>query len=86
MQAGFYTKPFMVALYFAYLLFVLCIAFYTDWLQCFRYHDAPVCEALARRKPAVRWLCYYLFIGCVLAAFIMQSGGFGTVSFAYANF
>ena len=28
----------------------------------------------------------YLLIGCVLVAYIMQSGGFGTVSFAYAGF
>jgi hypothetical protein len=33
-----------------------------------------------------RWLCYYGLLALTLVGFIMQSGGFGTVNFAYANF
>ena len=85
-QAGFYTKPFMVTVYFAFLLFVLFLGGLADWKQCFQEKDRPISLALARQKAWVRWACYYVLIGCILAAYVMQSGGFGTVSFAYANF
>ena len=29
---------------------------------------------------------YFYLIGCILVGTILQSGGFGTVSFAYAGF
>ena len=48
--------------------------------------DAHWSTGLAKLPLAARWLCYYVLIGCILVGFIMQSGGFGTVSFAYANF
>ncbi|MEG2931419.1 MAG: hypothetical protein RR825_06490, partial [Ruthenibacterium sp.] len=85
-QAGFYTKPMMVAVYAAFLLFVLAVCACTDWLQCFRCKDEHISCALAKQKTSVRWICYYVLIACVLVGYIMQSGGFGTVSFAYAQF
>lgn len=85
-QAGFYTKPMMVAVYLLFVLFALTIAACTDWMQCFRCKDAHIATLLAKQKTGVRWLCYYVLIGCVLAAYVMQSGGFGTVNFAYAGF
>ncbi len=85
-QAGFYTKPIMVAFYFAFLAAVLAIAFVADWRQCFVYKDQPIDTRIAQLRPAARWLVYYLLIGCILVGTIMQSGGFGTVSFAYAGF
>ena len=85
-QAGFYAKPIMVTGYFVFLLAVLAVAFFADWFQCFRLRDKPVIGAVATLRPFARWAVYYLLIGCILAAYIMQSGGFGTVSFAYAGF
>ena len=85
-QAGFYTKPIMVLVYAVFLLFVLSICFYTDWLQCFRYKDKHISCVLAQKKPLLRWAAYYVLIACILVGYIMQSGGFGTVSFAYAGF
>ena len=85
-EAGFYAKPIMVAGYFAFLAAVLALSFCADWVQCFRLRDKPVIGAVAALRPLARWAVYYLLIGCVLAAYIMQSGGFGTVSFAYAGF
>lgn len=85
-QTGFYARPIMVAAYLAFLAAVLCAAFYMDWLQCFRLKDAHASTALAAQPTARRWLAYYALLGCILVGMIMQSGGFGTVSFAYANF
>ncbi|MEG2393823.1 MAG: MBOAT family O-acyltransferase [Ruthenibacterium sp.] len=85
-QAGFYTKPMMVAVYAVFVLFVLAVCVYADWLQCFRHHDTPIPCVLAKQKTSVRWGCYYVLIACVLLGYLMQSGGFGTVSFAYAQF
>lgn len=85
-QNGFYAKPVMVAAYFAYLLIVLFIVFYTDWLRCFRDKDRHIALRAAKWKTPARWAAYYLLICLTLAGYIMQSGGFGTVSFAYANF
>ena len=85
-QAGFYARPIMVAAYFVFLAAVLAIAFFADWCQCFRHRDQHISLALAKLRPAARWAVYYLLIGCILAGAVMQSGGFGTVSFAYAGF
>ncbi|MEG1381922.1 MAG: MBOAT family O-acyltransferase [Ruthenibacterium sp.] len=85
-QSGFYVKPFMVAGYCAFILIVLSIGFYTDWLQCFRQKDKHISLQVATLKPLARWGVYYGLTLLIFAAFIMQSGGFGTVSFAYANF
>ena len=85
-QSGFYAKPVMVFGYFAFLLIVIFIGIYTDWLQCFRCKDAHIALRVAALKPIARWGVYYGLILLILVAFVMQSGGFGTVSFAYANF
>ena len=85
-ESGFYAKPIMVTGYFTFLLAVLTLAFVADWFQCFKLRDKPVIGAVAGLRPLARWAVYYLLIGCVLVAYIMQSGGFGTVSFAYAGF
>lgn len=85
-QAGFYTKPVMVLVYLAFVVLVLGVGLFTDWVQCFRLKDKHIALRVATLRPLARWAVYYALIGCILAAFIMQSGGFGTVSFAYANF
>lgn len=85
-QSGFYAKPVMVLEYFVFLLIVIFIGIYTDWLQFFRCKDSHIALRVAALKPLARWAVYYGLILLILAAFVMQSGGFGTVSFAYANF
>ena len=85
-QNGFYAKSIMVAAYFAFILIVLSVGIYTDWCQCFKYKDKHISQSVAALSAGRRWVVYYVFILLILAAFIMQSGGFGTVSFAYAGF
>ena len=85
-ENGFYTRPIMVVGWCVYMAAVLAIGVYADWRQCFKMKDAHWSTGLAKLPLAARWLCYYVLIGCILVGFIMQSGGFGTVSFAYANF
>lgn len=85
-QNGFYTRPIMVLGYLAYITVVLCIGILADWMQIFRLKDNHITTAIALQKPAIRWVLYYGLIALVLVGFIMQSGGFGTVNFAYANF
>lgn len=85
-EKGFYTKNIMVIGYLVFLLFVLSIGLYTDWLQCFKYKDKHISLVLATQKTSVRWICYYGLLLLTFAALVMQSGGFGTSSFAYGGF
>lgn len=86
-QEGFYPKPVMVYLYVAFMVFVLALAAFMDWYQFARLKDKHISVALTKLSPVLRWLVYYGFIGVILLAFIMQSGGYGgIISTAYANF
>ncbi len=85
-QTGFYTRPLMVLFYTVYIVFVLSIAFYSDKRRCFNNKGRHICTALEAKPLLVRWAVYYTLIVFILLGFIMQSGGFGTVSFAYAQF
>ncbi len=85
-SSGFYSRDLMVYFYFFYLALVLILAFYCDFLSCFRHKSAHISTVLSKQKPAVKWAVYYALIFLILIGFIMQSGGFGTVSFAYAQF
>ncbi len=85
-QSGFYTRPLMVMFYAVYLIMALAIAFYSDKRQCFNHKGQHICIALSTRPVYIKWGVYYTLIAFILLGFIMQSGGFGTVSFAYAQF
>lgn len=85
-QNGFYAKSIMVLAYFAFILLVMVIGIYTDWRQCFKCKDKQIANSVAALSVGKRWAVYYVLIALILAAFIMQSGGFGTASFAYAGF
>ncbi len=85
-QSGFYTRDFMVYVYIAYLLFALCVAFYCEWQEKFKLKSKHIMTAVAQKSTVLRWAFYYLLISLCLVGFIMQSGGFGTVNFTYANF
>lgn len=85
-ENGFYTRPIMVAAYCAYIVLVLGIGLFADWVQIFRLRDRHISTAIGTLPRVRRWVCYYALLALILAGFVMQSGGFGTVSFAYANF
>ncbi len=85
-QSGFYTRPLMVAFYVLYLILVLSIAIYCDKRSQFNHKGKHISTALATKSTFIKWAVYYILICCIILGFIMQSGGFGTVSFAYAQF
>lgn len=86
-QAGFYPKPVMVAVYIAFIAFVLVLAMALDWYQCFKLKDNHISTAFTKLPLIWRWLSYYALIGIIILGFIMQSGGFGgTISTPYAGF
>ena len=82
---AFYANTIMVVAYYAFLLAVLALAFYLDTRRAFTYKNKPSEVALAGEKH--RWVLYYLLVICLLAGYIMQSGGFGSAGFGmYAGF
>ena len=82
---GFYANPIMVAAYYSFGAAVLALAFYLDTRRAFTYKNKPSGIALAGEKH--RWVIYYLLVVCLLAGYIMQSGGFGNAGFGmYAGF
>lgn len=57
-----------------------------DW-QRFAHHKSAGAErVLAAQPKARRWVLYYLLVLGSFAGLIIQSGGFGGQSFAYAGF
>lgn len=83
---GFYSDARMCLAYFAFLFFTLALAFWLDWQRFTHFKDKGSELVLAGQRKAVRWVLYYALVLCILAGLILQSGGFGGVSFAYANF
>ena len=82
---AFYANPIMVAAYYAFVVLTLVLAFYLDTRRAFTYKNKPSEIALAGEKH--RWVVYYLLVVCLLAGYIMQSGGFGNAGFGmYAGF
>lgn len=85
--SGFYAKPIMQLGWIGLVMLGLAIAFYLDWQQFHHYKGKSPDQVLAGQKPCVRWVLYYALVICILAGFILQSGGFGNgMNFAYANF
>ena len=75
----------MVVAYYAFAAVVLALALYLDTRRAFTYKNKPSEVALAGEKH--RWAIYYLLVICLLAGYIMQSGGFGNAGFGmYAGF
>ena len=82
---AFYANTIMVAAYYAFMAAVLVLAFWLDTRRAFTYKNKPAEIALAGEKH--RWVIYYLLVICLLAGYIMQSGGFGNAGFGmYAGF
>ncbi len=84
--AGFYTRNFMAIAYIIFVIFVVGIGVWCDKIERFNNKGKYIHTVIATKPTAVRWFCYYVIIICIIAGFVMQSGGFGTVSFAYAQF
>ena len=75
----------MVAAYYAFVAVVLVLAFYLDVRRAFAWKNKPAEVVLAGEKH--RWVLYYLLVICLLAGYILQSGGFGNAGFGmYAGF
>lgn len=83
---GFYSEPRMALAFVALALFTLCLAFWFDWQRFFRFKGKREDLVLAGQTPAVRWALYYTLVLCIFAGLVVQSGGFGGGSFAYAMF
>lgn len=81
---GFYANSILVAAWFLFITAGLVLAFRLDFCRFFREKGRPAELVLAAQKH--RMLLYYLLVIFVLAGYIMQSGGFGNASFAYAQF
>ena len=82
---AFYANTIMVAAYYAFVAVVLVLAFWLDTRRAFRYKNKPSEIALAGERH--RWVLYYLLVICLLAGYILQSGGFGNAGFGmYAGF
>ena len=84
--AGFYSKTIMVYAYFAFVLLVLSLGIYMDWKQCFCLKGRHISTVLFTHAAPLRWAQYWGFTALILAAFIMQSGGFGGMGPTYAYF
>lgn len=86
-KSGFDATPMLIYAYIAYNVLTLAILMFMDWYRHFRLKGKCLTNGLDRQKPAVRWLCYYVMIGLIMAGFIMNNGGFGaSASFIYNNF
>ena len=82
---AFYANTIMVAAYYAFVAVVLVLAFWLDIRRAFQYKNKPSEIALAGERH--RWVLYYLLVICLLAGYILQSGGFGNAGFGmYAGF
>lgn len=84
--SGFYANSLMAAAWLAFAAFGLALSFWMDW-QRFAHHKSAGAErVLAAQPKARRWVLYYLLVLGSFAGLIIQSGGFGGQSFAYAGF
>lgn len=84
---GFNSTPLLCAAYLAFCALGSGIVFVADYIQRFHLGGADISEAFVRLKPLARWLCYYLLLALVFAAFLMNNGYYGrAVSTAYGGF
>lgn len=84
---GFYANSIMVGAYYVFAAAVLALGFALDWHRAFACRNQPAELALAALPTKRRRAVYYLLVICVLAGYIIQSGGFASTGFGmYANF
>lgn len=84
--AGFYANDLMAAAWLAFAAFGLVLSVWMDWQRFARCKSAGAEEMLAAQPTRRRWVLYYLLVLGIFAGLIMQNGGFGGQSFAYAGF
>ncbi|MDL2293703.1 hypothetical protein LJC60_03630 [Ruminococcaceae bacterium OttesenSCG-928-D13] len=86
MQTGFFPSPLIALLFIAFTLGCLALAFWADWVQCFRLKGGDLAAGIMGLRAAPRWAVYLLLtLGC-FAGFIAISGGFDGTSFLYAGY
>lgn len=83
---GFYAESRMAAAFILFIIFTLALSFWLDWQRFARFKGKSAETVLAGQTRTLRWVLYYVLVLCIFAGFILQSGGFGGGSFAYANF
>lgn len=85
--SGFDMTPILMYGYIAYIILVLAVLVFMDFYRYFVLKGKCLTNAFDRMKTPLRYFCYYLLVGLIMAGFIMQNGGYGqTASFIYANF
>lgn len=84
--SGFYANSLMAAAWLAFAAFSLALSVWMDWQRFKHFKSAGAEEVLAAQPRARRWVLYYLLVLGIFAGYIVQSGGFGGQSFAYAGF
>ncbi len=84
--AGFYANDLMAAAWLAFAAFGLALSFWLDWQRFAHCKGSGSEEVLAAQPRAQRWVLYYLLVLGIFAGLVVQSGGFGGQSFAYAGF
>ncbi|MGN0975934.1 MAG: MBOAT family O-acyltransferase [Gemmiger sp.] len=84
---GFYANAILVAAYCVFMPAVLALGFWLDWRRAFRHRNKPAETVLAALPGRARTTVYYALVVCILAGYIIQSGGFGSSGFGmYAGF
>jgi alginate O-acetyltransferase complex protein AlgI len=84
---GFDATPLLINFYIIYCGVVLAILIALDILQYFKLKGKSLTLRLDALPKFWRWVCYYALIAFIMAAFIMNNGGYGvSASFIYNNF
>lgn len=84
---GFNSTPLLGAAYLCFCLLCAGIVFFADYQQRFCLEGKDISHGFARMKPLTRWLCYYVLLALIMAAFLMNNGYYGrAVSTAYGGF
>lgn len=86
-KGGFDATPILIYGYMAFCVLSLGIMIFMDCCRNFRLKGKCLTTAFLTLKPWQRWLCYYTLLMFIMAAFIMNNGGYGaSASFLYGNY
>ena len=86
-SSGFSAEPLLITVWIVFCVLGLAAVITGDCYQYFVLHGEPLAGWLGRQSTARRWVLYYLLLGFIFAAFLMQNGNYiGSVSFAYSGF
>ncbi len=83
---GFYQNDLLQLAYIALVIIVLTLGIYLDARRNFSCKNKASETALASETKLKKWLIYYMLVMLIFIGFILQNGGFGGVSFSYAQY